>query len=523
MWKKVKVPLIILLFGLSVTVIVIYFFKNAENTFADEIITEASTTVETKLSGFLKDVSNSVNQINKTITSYDISNFQSNNLNQIFSDIIEKEKYTIGIALSNNNFNYIIYRDKSSWATTFDKTLSDSISNWQRLNNKLEVVSEWTDVYTVFPSSNNINEIKHKLKRSKYIWKVSNNGLSDHSDLLSLVFNTQNTNNDTITAVLIYSAVSLSRNFAEILKYDEPLVSILTSNNEVITPVITNDTSSINLYKELSKKIDILIGQHNKDTLSTPRSYSFEKDNQVYWTRVVNMPSKLGVQGFALTISASDLAFTEKKQELIYLYIGLIGIVITIILLLITRQKKKSNVSKNETNTDISTDEILNMIRKGETEFVEFKSSLRWDYREGKVNKVLETVILKSISAFANGKGGNLFIGVSDDMQIIGLQNDYNTFKKHDADYFELHLRKLIANQYGLAFSNEHLGIGFYRIDNKDICLIQITPSGSPVFLKTKSKQGTEIEKFYVRSGNASQEIASLSEINDYINARFGG
>ncbi len=93
--------------------------------------------------------------------------------------------------------------------------------------------------------------------------------------------------------------------------------------------------------------------------------------------------------------------------------------------------------------------------------------------------------------------------------------------KKQDADYFELHLRKLINNQYGIAFSNENLLMKFPQLYEKTICSIQVKASGNPVFLKTRNKDGNEVEKFYVRSGNASPEISSLKEINDYINIRF--
>jgi predicted HTH transcriptional regulator len=159
------------------------------------------------------------------------------------------------------------------------------------------------------------------------------------------------------------------------------------------------------------------------------------------------------------------------------------------------------------------------MLKKAEN--VEFKSSLRWDYREGKVNKLLEDVIMKSISAFSNARGGTLFIGVNDDKEIIGLNPDFETLKKKDVDYFELHLRKLINNQYGIRYANHFLKIQFPKFDENIICVIQVNVGDSPLYLKTRNKQGVEVEKFFVRSGNASQEIKSLKEINEYVNNRF--
>ena len=101
------------------------------------------------------------------------------------------------------------------------------------------------------------------------------------------------------------------------------------------------------------------------------------------------------------------------------------------------------------------------------------------------------------------------------------MEPDFKTLKKQDADYFELHIRKLINNQFGIRFSNKHLLIQFPEFEGKIICVIYITSGDSPLYLKTRNKQGHEVEKFYVRSGNASQEISSLQEINEYVNDRF--
>ena len=50
---------------------------------------------------------------------------------------------------------------------------------------------------------------------------------------------------------------------------------------------------------------------------------------------------------------------------------------------------------------NISIDEL---ILEGESQHLEFKSSLRWDYRELRVNKSLEEVVLKTICDFEQEK-----------------------------------------------------------------------------------------------------------------------
>ncbi len=508
---------------LTISSLFIFWMKSKNDTFADEIISEASVTFKSSLEDFLSSVSISINELNNNIKQAGNAQFKSNNLNAFFSKMISEDSYLKGVVLSHNKFSYVIYRDNSTWAATYDLNLEDSITNWKRLNNKLETVSEWTDTYSFFLDNHKLTDIASQLEKNEYLWKTSKSTLVDNRDLLSSIFETVNNDNERIIVGLIFSTKEISKHFRAVLKFENPLVSIITTNNEIVTPIITTDSSVVSAYNELNPKIEELIHNWGKSENRSAHSFSFEMFNQIYWSRIEDINKNVGVGGFTVTISAVDLSETERKQELIYLYISLILLVITIVLALIFFVKKKTG-NKSLINNELpalSDDEILNMIRKGETEFVEFKSSIRWDYREEKVNRILEDVILKTIAAFANAKGGTLLVGVNDDLEILGLDKDFSTLKKQDADYFELHTRKLINNKYGIAFSNENILMKFPEFDGKIICSIQIKASSKPVFLKTKNKQGNEIEKFYVRSGNASQEISSMKEVNEYIIVRF--
>jgi hypothetical protein len=75
-----------------------------------------------------------------------------------------------------------------------------------------------------------------------------------------------------------------------------------------------------------------------------------------------------------------------------------------------------------EAVSEVPLDEI---IKEGESNELEFKSSLRWSYKVGIIDKKLESVILKTLAAFGNSDGGILIIGVNDDGEAIGLDRDY--------------------------------------------------------------------------------------------------
>jgi len=159
------------------------------------------------------------------------------------------------------------------------------------------------------------------------------------------------------------------------------------------------------------------------------------------------------------------------------------------------------------------------LIKEGESNELEFKSSLRWSYSDDKVDKNLEQVILKSISAFANSVGGTLLIGVNDEGEILGLARDYTSLSG-DKDEFELHLRNLINKSFGKAFATTNLKIDFPILDSKEICMIEIKPGQRPLFMEVIDKNGIRTEKFYVRSGNSSQEFRP-SEMTEYVNNHF--
>ncbi len=166
--------------------------------------------------------------------------------------------------------------------------------------------------------------------------------------------------------------------------------------------------------------------------------------------------------------------------------------------------------------------DLLDTISEGEHDALEFKASLRWDINKRKVNKELEEVVLKSIAAFSNGHGdgGKLIIGVDDNQNVIGLEGDYTTLKDGGGrDSYELHIRNLIIKQWGVEFSMS-VKISFEEISGEDVCVIDVKRGSSPLYLKTKDKNGLQQERFFVRAGNSSQQI-KISEINQYINHRF--
>jgi Alw26I/Eco31I/Esp3I family type II restriction m6 adenine DNA methyltransferase len=135
--------------------------------------------------------------------------------------------------------------------------------------------------------------------------------------------------------------------------------------------------------------------------------------------------------------------------------------------------------------------EILDLIAKGESAQLEFKSTARWDLKENKKNPVMEEVILKTVAAFLNSDGGTLLIGVDDDGNILGLQNDYQAFtKKPNRDGYELWLTNdLLLKEMGKEFA-PFIHISFHIIDNQEICKVAVERAPEPAYVTIRTKNG---------------------------------
>ncbi len=179
-------------------------------------------------------------------------------------------------------------------------------------------------------------------------------------------------------------------------------------------------------------------------------------------------------------------------------------------------QTRRSNLAKQlndfldsitdtiDTNVETPIEEVIS---KGEGIGLEFKASLRWVHIKGAANSKLEQAVLKTIAAFSNAEGGTLLIGVNDEGEVIGLDYDYTSLKGN-RDEFELHLRNLINQNFGKIFASNNIEITFPISDGYELCHIEVKRAINPVYLTFVDKNGVKAEKFYIRSGNSSQELS---------------
>lgn len=155
---------------------------------------------------------------------------------------------------------------------------------------------------------------------------------------------------------------------------------------------------------------------------------------------------------------------------------------------------------------------VIVCIQEGENEKREFKSTLRWNVREGKQDEQMTIAVIKAVAAFLNSKdGGTLFIGVADDGSITGTELD----QFENDDKFLHHLHQKLSATIGEHATAAFVRSSMHTVEAKRVCEVHCSPADSPVFLKLK---GTE--EFYIRSGPRSIPLAP-SELLKYNASRF--
>lgn len=157
----------------------------------------------------------------------------------------------------------------------------------------------------------------------------------------------------------------------------------------------------------------------------------------------------------------------------------------------------------------------IDLIKEGESRKVEFKSSMKWDYKQDKVNKELKEVIAKTISAFLNSSGGTLIIGVNDSGKILGLEKDFSTLKDKNKDGFERELTNVIRQYIGI-LSMKWIRVVFEKINENLICRVEVSKASKPTYFTNKDGKND----LFIRAGNATHML-DTKEANDYVRVRW--
>ncbi len=136
--------------------------------------------------------------------------------------------------------------------------------------------------------------------------------------------------------------------------------------------------------------------------------------------------------------------------------------------------------------------------------------------KENKASKVIEQIVVKTAAGFLNVEsGGTLLLGVDDDGNVLGLENDYKTMgKKPNRDGYENWLTTMLLGEFGKDAS-PLICVTFHVIDGKDVCQLALKSSPKPMFVKDGNS-----EHLYIRAGNSTRLLTSREAV-EYCKQRW--
>jgi hypothetical protein len=162
--------------------------------------------------------------------------------------------------------------------------------------------------------------------------------------------------------------------------------------------------------------------------------------------------------------------------------------------------------------------EAAELIKRGESKTLEFKSTLRWNLKEDRQDdKFITHAVLKTVAAFLNTDGGDLLVGVADDGAIVGIERD----RLDTDDKFMRHLTQVVRNGMGDR-AGTCVDPKTQEVQGKTVCVVSCQRSPEPIFLKWKGIETNPEGDFFVRSGPGTVRLPPESA-KEYVRTRFPG
>jgi type I restriction enzyme R subunit len=158
---------------------------------------------------------------------------------------------------------------------------------------------------------------------------------------------------------------------------------------------------------------------------------------------------------------------------------------------------------------------VQQLIENDEDYAVEFKSTARWNVREGQPDKAMEDAVVKTVAGFLNAEGGTLLIGIGPDRDVVGLDHDYARVKPTNGDGFVNWLTTHLINTLGytpVTFTRARID----TFEGQKICRVDVAASPAPVRARTSKAA----DVLFVRMNNSTRSLPD-NEI-DATHARTG-
>jgi len=231
----------------------------------------------------------------------------------------------------------------------------------------------------------------------------------------------------------------------------------------------------------------------------------------VYWYEFVGVATSTeeGPMTFLLQRLVSAFYFEMLPMSLVFALIGGgLGLAFGVYHFRLLRERRTVQFLEHEL-----AEELPLLVDRGEGEQIEFKSSLRWDRRQQRVNRDLQYVCVKAVAGFLNHEGGTLLIGIEDDGSVAGIEADIRTLRHRNTDGFERLFMDAARDRLG-GSACALIHCRFHDVDTQTVCRVIVEKSHEPIYY---TEDG--VARLLLRVGNSTREL-DVREAHSHFNRR---
>jgi hypothetical protein len=512
---------------------IIYSDLKSDDAFSENLIHSLSQKLDRELTALQNPVRNEILQIMETYSASSAFTLDEDSLARVIILMISSVPAIGSVMLYNSDGqSFTIYKEKNTYVTSLQNPGYDTGGiKWNRRLRDNSISSKWSEMISGQDERRKallkiLDQIAHDDEALWWPGLYRSNLLREPVITAAVDWHSENDSTVFICSIEMPLRIVI-RHLQSFNKYRDRIIFFITGSGQLIEiPATLPDSLQTLAEKYLTGTVDspqdsvlhIYLNNWRQQGGNMNLTYHHRLPDDDWWLHIQPVHAIEGIDAVGLAMSEGSLKLGLLASNYQVIIVTVLALASILMYIAAARKRRRKNAYIEPGNGMAN---WLELINGRESQHTEFKTTLRWDENQQKVNPRLEDVIIKSIAAFSNGKGGILLIGVRDNGDITGLEDDYNSLKRNDSDYFEIHLRNLLKQHFGIPFLTQNISMEFPVIQGKEICAIRIAEGKKPVYVTTTDKNGKRTEKFYVRSGNSSQEIQSLKEITEYISRRF--
>ena len=491
-------------------------YFNTRQNISTAVIKQLTNESELKLQSFFRPITTNALIIKRWALNGDIDFSKPGELTNRFIPILEQLPQIHSIVFATEDgLEYMLMRDTDGWRRTTSHKRGNGFRQvvWQRLDRSGKIIGEefdkrfvdpdirpwfqgaltdpedevfWTEPYELFPSSNSGMSAAVSWKRNdRYSVAAINVLMSDIRELINSI-----RIGDSFQ-IFIFSDTEV---FIDFLRVDRRTMTAGDTGNNMTGSDFIGETVISSALKAWEQQTEI----------ADP--FPFEHGIDRWWGLLRSIEESEKGDGIGILVQEKDLVMLQKNEKYLFVPIALAVFWAAFLFFVRIHSKESKDATDRIGLSSMEAEDICKIIESGESDRLEFKSTLRWNLKSGKAGKEVELASLKTIVAFLNSDGGTLLIGVDDNGELLGVEPD----GFDNDDKYLRHFSSLFNQHIGLEFS-EYVEFALKEIGDTKIFMVNCSKSPHPVFLKHKKD-----EQFFIRSGPSSRQLTT-SQVIEYL------